>query len=298
MTVTQSKPLISLLLPTRGRREFVDRFLDSVANTSSLLEFIEIVICVDEDDLGSQGIVYSGLRIIELVGPRRSMGDYNSDALHVSHGEIVVLVNDDMVIRTTGWDERLRAMHVEYPDGIYLAYCNDLLKGKSLSTFPILSRHCCEWLVEPYPHAYQGAFIDYHLFDVFKRLEKAGHHRMVYLEDVIFEHLHFRVGKAPMDATYAARSRFGDDPVFLALSVLRQEQANWLMEAICGIEQKKHMLPEVPLTRIHGIPHVFAHYTRWIIADRGMPLLWRLRLWIWFLARYVVSSVWKRRISK
>lgn len=293
MSVTGSRPLVSLLLPTRGRRAWVERFLNSVARETAYLETVEIVICVDEDDLDSHGIDHPKLHIVELIGPKRSMGAYNSDALHASRGEIVVLANDDMVIRTPGWDERLRAVHAEYPDGIYLAYCNDLFKRNKICTFPVLSRHCCKLLVEPYPHIYQGAFIDHHLLDVFKRLEKAGHGRIRYLDDVIFEHLHFRAGKAPMDATYAARSRFGDDSVFLALSTVRQKQTDWLVAAIRGVTKERHALPKISPIPIHGIFDAFVCYTRWIILDQGLPLWWRCKLWIWFLARYIVSGVWK-----
>ena len=291
-------PLISLLLPTRGRRPLAERFLDSVARQSSVRERVEIVLCIDDDDPDSFGINHPDLHVIELIGPRRTMGAYNSDALDASHGEIVVLVNDDMVIQTPGWDERLRAVHAEYPDGIYLAYCNDLFKRNKICVFPVLSRYCCELLVEPYPRVYQGAFIDHHLLDVFKRLGKADYDRIRYLDDVIFEHLHFRVGKAPMDATYANRSRFGDDPIFLTLNTVRQKQADWLVEAIRGIAGEKHVLPEISPAPICGIIHTLVHYTREIISDRGVPLWWRLKLWIWFLARYVVSGVWKHRTSE
>lgn len=74
-----------------------------------------------------------------------------------------------MVIRTQGWDEKIRSVHEQFGGGIYLAYGNDLFKGGKLCTFHILSRSTCDLLGEPYQAAYCGAFIDYHLFDVFKR---------------------------------------------------------------------------------------------------------------------------------
>ena len=286
-----------MLLPTRQRRKWAERLLNSVARESAHPEAVEVVIRVDADDTNSHGIDHPDLRIIELIGPQRSMGDYNSDALEASHGEIIVLVNDDMVIRTPDWDERLRAVHAEYADGVYLSYGNDLFKGRNLCVFPILSRRCCEWLVEPYPRAYQGAFIDYHLFDVFKRLEKAGYNRIRYLDDVIFEHLHFRASKAPLDAIYASRPRFGDDPMFLALSSLRQAQANWLVEAIQNktAQPTQHVWSHISSASPRNLFDATVQYTHWIFLDRNLPLRWRFRLWVWFLVRYLVSGTWRSK---
>jgi len=36
-------------------------------------------------------------------------------------------------------------------------------------------------------------------------MQRAGHDRIRYLEDVIFEHLHYRTGKVAVDETYTLR---------------------------------------------------------------------------------------------
>lgn len=36
--------------------------------------------------------------------------------------------------------------------------------------------------------------------------------------DVVFEHLHYRTGKAACDETYKRRGRFEDDPTFIAMA--------------------------------------------------------------------------------
>ncbi|HXF67613.1 MAG TPA: ATP-binding cassette domain-containing protein, partial [Burkholderiales bacterium] len=206
-----AQALISLLLPTRRRPEWLRRFLESVLARSERPQRVEVVVYADEDDPQSHGSRVEGLEVRTLVGPRASMGDYNTACLERSRGEIVMLVNDDIVIQTRGWDRKLRQMHAAVPDGIYLAYPNDLFKGRGLCAFPVLSRRTCELLGEPFPHVYRGAFIDYHLLDIFKRLEALGHARLIYLEDVIFEHMHYRTGKGEYDDVYRARARFADD---------------------------------------------------------------------------------------
>jgi len=46
--------------------------------------------------------------IERIIGPKLTMGGYDSRCLERSHGEIIILVNDDMVIRRKGWDEKIR----------------------------------------------------------------------------------------------------------------------------------------------------------------------------------------------
>ena len=153
---------ISLLLPTRGRPDLVERFLRSVLAQSTRPELIEVILCVDEDDVESHGIAFDELALKLIVGPRQTMGAYNTECLRQASGEITIAVNDDIVVRTKGWDEKVRELDARYPDGVYLGYGNDLFKGPKLCTFPILSRETCRVLAEPYPAIYKGAFIDVH----------------------------------------------------------------------------------------------------------------------------------------
>ena len=187
-------PSISLLLPTRGRHTLVERLFKSIAETAAQPERVEVILYVDDDDTVSHHLDSKDFRVVRIIGPAMSMGGYNSACLEQACGDIVILVNDDMVISTPGWDNMIVEMDAGFTDKIYLAYGNDLFKKGGLCTFPILSRRTCELLVEPYPAAYRGAFIDVHLFDIFKRLQHAGFNRVRYLDDVVFEHLHYRTG--------------------------------------------------------------------------------------------------------
>lgn len=285
---------ISLLLPTRGRPDEAARFLKSVAETTTSPEHVEIIIYVDEDDATSHNIGRDDLSIKRIIGPRRTMGHYNSECLAQSTGAVIVLVNDDMVIRTRGWDEMVRKLDMSVPDNIYLAYGNDMLKKSRLCTFPILSRRTCEVLQEPYHHAYRGAFIDYHLMDIFKRLEHAGYPRVFYLDDLVFEHLHHRSGKAPMDTTYRERKRFADDMVFIGLAEERKASLTLLQSAVKGNSTTgPSTLPayiEMPRPLPWRAPFQFG---RIFLADRQLPPKWRFFLWWWFCARNIASFMEK-----
>ncbi|GLK87736.1 glycosyltransferase family 2 protein [Pseudomonas turukhanskensis] len=297
-TATANPALISLLLPTRGRPELAERFFASVVKTAEHLAAIEVILYVDEDDPGSHQLDGGALHTVRIIGPNRSMGAYNTACYRACRGEIVVLVNDDMVMGTPGWDQALRNLHDRYADRIYLAYGNDLLKKRGLATFPILARSTCELLVDPYPETYAGAFIDVHLFDIFKRVQQAGFERIVYLPDVIFEHLHYRTGKASYDATYSKRGRFQDDPAFIQLADNRREAAGRVVAALQGLAPPTDALPPalgaVPATNRSAV----WFYFNAIALDRQLPLRWRARLWLWFSLRHSAANGWLKPFVK
>ena len=280
-------PKISLLLPTRGRPKLAERFFRSVVEKTYHLGLLEIVCYIDEDDVESHALDNEKINITKIIGSRLSMGAYNTACLRRSSGDIVILVNDDMIIRTSRWDEQVRRLHSEIEDKVYLAYGNDLFKEKSLCAFPIISRRTCEILGDPFPADYKGAFIDYHLLDIFKRVQKAGHDRIRYLENLVFEHMHFRSGKGKLDATYAARRRFEDDDVFLRLRDARSIGATGLIRAI------KAGAPNGGLISVAAAINSQSGLTRATLLDRELPWRWAVRLYFWFLARSVA-----RRISR
>ncbi len=283
-------PRLSLLLPTRGRPRLVERLFQSIIDTAYDLKQVEVILCVDDDDLDSHGLGHETLNVTRLIGPRAAMGVLNTKCLKAASGDIIVLVNDDMVFRTGGWDTTLIHVNDSYPDGIYLAYGNDLLKKGDLCTFPILSRRTCDLLIEPYPPEYRGAFIDVHLFDVFKRLAHKGFDRIVYRPDVVLEHLHFRAGKAAADATYTSRGRFADDQTFVSLIASRAKSAAMLAavlrgEAVTGYRHQPADPESVP-------PHLlaaFGRYTRVFLFDTDLPLRWRAYLWAFYTGRYMLE---------
>jgi hypothetical protein len=280
---------ISLLMPTRARVPMALRFLESVAARTHDLDHIEVVMYVDDDDPASHELRHDGVTVTHIIGPSTTMGAFNMACLERSRGRIIVLVNDDVVMRTDGWDDRVRELDRQFEDGIYLAYGDDLFKGKRISTFPILSRRACDVLVTPYPRVYKGGLIDYHLFDIFKRLEKRGHHRIRFLQSVIFEHMHYRTGKTAYDGTYGRRGRWDDDATFLALGGVRQAAADRLAAAIAG-DGLPDWAPDWPTGHQPAtLTAAVAVFARAFLADRGLPTRWRAFLFTWYCGRYVAA---------
>lgn len=285
------KKRISLLLPTRGRPRLVERFLQSVVQQSTHPELIEVILCTDDDDVESNGIVFGELDLKRIVVPRQTMGAYNAICLQHASGDITIAVNDDIVVRTEGWDEKVRALDARYPDGVYLGYSNDLFKGSKVSTFPILSRETCQLLSEPYPRIYKGAFIDMHLMDIFRRLEKRGHDRIAYAEDIVFEHVHYRTNPEALDTTYRERSRFADDLTFIALADTRRLEADQLLARIDGGTPKPgSIMPRVVPTEANLVSIIPLCISKFFL-DFDLPLTWRSYLCIWMLGRYYFSRL-------
>jgi glycosyltransferase involved in cell wall biosynthesis len=283
-------PKISLLLPTRGRKTLLSRLFQSLIDTTTDLSRIEVVLYMDDDDLDSQNATFEKrVPIKKIVGPRATMGLYNSKCLEASDGTIAILINDDIVIRTPGWDRTLIDYDEHHPDTIYLGYINDLFKKSSLGSFPVLSRKTVDILISPYPEPYKGEHIDYHLFDIFKRIKEKGIDRFQYFEDVVFEHMHFSQGKAAIDQTYLDRKKYEDDDVFLSLAPLRKNAAERLIASIRGF----------PIPGLIAMPAVmrtssFPAYT-WrlyqsVWSDSGLPLSWRSRICLWFSWRYFARN--------
>jgi hypothetical protein len=178
----------SFLLPTRGRPELVKRFFQSVLDTASRIEDIEIVLCADDDDLRSQNISDERLSIKKVILPRGSnMGSLNKVCFDASSGRYVMLINDDVIIRTKNWDRIIARLFSVFQDDIALIHINDLIFRERLCTFPILSRRAC-LEIGICPSVYRKFRIDDHIYDTYNILAYLGHRRIIYLPDVVFEH--------------------------------------------------------------------------------------------------------------
>lgn len=224
---------ISLLLPTRGRPTLLQRLFESLANTTADLSVLELVLYVDEDDTETRQISHPLLSLVKLIEPPgQKMGNMNRACYEASHGRHVMLMNDDVVFRTKGWDARVLEAFAPFPDEIALVYGNDLHRGKGVPTFPIVSRTVCDLIGGICPRDYLNVYIDVHLHDIFKKLRRIGHDRLRYLDDVIFEHMHHEVGKSLRDRTYFKKNERADDFVFISLDGERQSQAQKLARCI------------------------------------------------------------------
>ena len=226
-------PRISVLLPTRGRPAAARRLLDSLADNAQAPDRIEVVLYLDDDDPASHGLGHPRLRVRRVIGERLSMGRMLGRAYAQARGDALFLLNDDVICRTAGWDRAVAAALERWSDGVALVYGNDLHQGRRLPTFPILTRTACELAGHVAPPPYRHAYIDTHWLDVFLRLRRLGHDRIVYLPEVVFEHLHAEAGKAPDRADTSALDA-EDEIVYLAWADARAALARRLARHIAA----------------------------------------------------------------
>jgi len=279
---------ISILIPSRKRSQILERMLKSIVLTTEYPEALEVLVCIDDDDEETLAMDMEKWPMVKrIVSPRQSMGKLNAICYARSTGDIIILGNDDIVVRTHGWDERIREEARRFPDQVYLLYPNDLMKGNRLSTFPVVSRTMCDTIISPFPAEYRGAFIDVHLLDIFRQLEGMGHKRIVYLDGVIFEHMHYRLGKSGFDATYRERNRFGDDRTFMALLEARLWAARRLDALIAGhkVEATSRLQEKRPAGG-------WFFHLAWDVLRGGVsPWPWRLRLFVWLCLRFAYKNL-------
>jgi len=229
---------ISILMPTRGRPNWVQRFLDSVVETAKEPESIETILFIDDDDIQSHLIEHPSANVVKLIQPRKTLGEMYKYCFEMSNGSIIMLSGDDFVFRTSGWDDVVTALFRCFSDAILLVYGNDLNQGPRVCTAPFVSRRMCEILGAPCPPEYTGEFIDAHIFDIFQKIKASGYDRIRYIDDIIIEHMHHVVGKAPFDETYANRTPTAwSRELYYRLEGVRQEQARILLTHLqnsCG----------------------------------------------------------------
>jgi hypothetical protein len=245
----------SLILPTRGRLYLVNRLLDSIIETTSNLDSLEIILCVDEDDTESRQITHPLLSIRMISIPKRTsgMGDIFKLCYEKNTSRYMILINDDVVFRTNNWDIKILEALSPFPDEVVLVYPNDLYYGRKLSSFSVISRTVCDLMSGVCPSGYRSHGIDSHIFDIFERLAALGFERRKYLPKVIFEHMHYGVTLASYEGNYCP-DHSQDQLLFSSFADKRQEIAVKMAKYIQSYSGKEspHLLPSVSIIMYTG----------------------------------------------
>ena|GEM_PF-53193 len=117
--------LISVIIPTRNRREKLLRTIESLQKQTLNAEDYEIIVV---DDGSTVPVEISGVKILRLESVERSIAR-NTGAKEAS-GELLVFVDDDMEVCTEFLDEHLKA-HREFQDALLVgrvSLSDDFLK--------------------------------------------------------------------------------------------------------------------------------------------------------------------------
>jgi hypothetical protein len=210
--------VISVLCPTRGRPDSMRRMAESARETA--VGEVEILFYVDEDDRRSRRTA-ERLGAGVVTGERIVLSQMWNVLAEKASGDIVMQCGDDVVFRTPGWDVRVEEVFARYPDRVVFVYGDDLYWSTFHGTHGFVHKRWIEAV---------GYFLPPHFScdwsDVWLNQVAAAVGRIVYLPDVITEHMHPTVGKAVLDRTHQERLERGRrDDVASLYQRLKHERA-------------------------------------------------------------------------
>jgi len=185
-----------LLVPTRSRPDNAKEVLKAHKEFSCRTDLMFIV---DDDDpallsyRASLGIDY----IFEVTNTSRGMAaPLNAIAKKYANSnyEFFSFIGDDHRFRTPDWDVKLMTAIGNKPG---IGYGNDLLQGKRLPTAVVMSASIVRALEGMVPPNMRHLYLDNFWKQIGEDLKN-----LVYLDDVIIEHLHPVANKAEWDEGY------------------------------------------------------------------------------------------------
>jgi hypothetical protein len=186
---------ISLLVPTRQRRENFIRFYESALETATNPKNIEVVGYVDEDDDSYDRLELPQLTLVH--GPRVVLSEAWNKCWDNATGEIFGHMGDDIVFRTKGWDVDVTEAIKARPGYIAFVWCNDVSPESQRHEFGTHGFVHKNWtnitnrFVPPY---FASDYNDTWFNDVARILNVT-----TYIHHQITEHMHYSLGKSEID---------------------------------------------------------------------------------------------------
>jgi hypothetical protein len=200
---------ISILLPSRGRAEALMSSIQSLQSLAEDFASIEVLFGMDNDDVvGMENMLNNVCPWIEqnninhkivVFEPQgyNNLNTYVNGLAEHSQGTWLFFWNDDAVMKTPGWDARIRERTGEFK--LLSVYTHN---DHPYSIFPILPRQWFEILGHISQHSSNDAYVSqmaYYL-DIFERI------------DVHCDHNRFDITGANNDTTYQQRRIMEGDP--------------------------------------------------------------------------------------
>lgn len=202
---------ISILLPSRNRPKSLERLFSSISATSASLKLIEVLVYLDLDDFVTDETKFRNFNFVKFFrGPRVWMSLAQNFLFMQSRGDILMAASDDFIFKTKHWDEKVREVFEESLNKPLLLFGNDLGKhaGK-LSTHFFLNRVWPSKLGYWVPVNRNGVW-DLWIYELATKLNC-----VIYREDLIFEHAHFR---------HSQKSKFLNRPDSLSLEIMQSQE--------------------------------------------------------------------------
>ena len=176
-----SKSIISVLLPTRGRREVLKSSLESLISKATDPENVELLLGIDDDDEGAREYIEQEiapmLREYRVECRANIFKPLGYENLHVyvntlagnASGDWLFFWNDDGIMVTDGWDDIIRS----YTGQFKLLAPRDNHDGHPYAIFPIVPRDWYTLIDHLSQNAQNDAWLSHiaYMLDIFERID-------------------------------------------------------------------------------------------------------------------------------
>jgi hypothetical protein len=136
---------LSVIAATRKRVPLLDKMLRSLRATQSMP--VEVILRCDFDDRATMEYLSRSRDALFIVGPQlygyATLATLVNEAARLSHGDLVIVVNDDAEFLTPGWDQKLLDAAKPYTDGIFDLGVDTVMNNENF-VFPCTSRKVIE----------------------------------------------------------------------------------------------------------------------------------------------------------
>jgi len=173
-------------LPTRNRPErFKEVITECIERQSGEVTYL---ISADKDD---ETMNNTDIKLFCLKNNLNIVYGKSKNKVHAINRDeiefdILILLSDDMYCVQDGWDERIKNdMISNFPDMDGVLWYNDGFTGDKLDTMVIMGRKYYDRFGYIYHPEYTSLWCDNEFMEVAKSLE-----RIIYFDDVLFEHRH------------------------------------------------------------------------------------------------------------
>lgn len=186
-----------LIVPSRGRPQNIKRLCEALLKTKA---DVDLIVGIDLDDPTEpeyQGLMRQyGFKLRVSVERKRFAATVNSIALdYYQDYKYLAWMGDDHVPVTEHWDEYYRTSLSEVEVGV--VYGNDLVMGKEIATQLAFTSNIVGALGYAIPEGFIHLFVDNYFMELGVAVGN-----LIYLPDVIVQHLHPCAGQAEEDLTY------------------------------------------------------------------------------------------------
>ena len=188
---------IAVMCPTKHRLQNAINVKESYDATSNSI-YSDLYFIIDDDNIDT----YSDLDANKIIVPvgRRGIVDPMNRAYDTIKNKYscILFIGDDHLFRTINWDKIFLNI-VKQNNGTCVIYANDLHQKVNLASSHMMTTNIIDILGHVYNPKFNHMWTDNYWMSIGQALNK-----LIYLPDIIIEHMHPGAKKSKTDENYLA----------------------------------------------------------------------------------------------